>query len=108
MLIEDPELRYKLTRQIARGTFGELWNSVDTLSGKEYAVKLESLENNSGQLQKEKKIYKYLLTRLDKNHLRPNIPIMYEFGHIISKNCLYLVMDLLEKSNKFITLIFHI
>ena len=60
-LVGDPgKARYRLIRKIGSGSFGEIYQAVNTATGEEVAVKLESRKARHPQLLYESKLYKIL------------------------------------------------
>uniref|UniRef100_A0A1I8FSG2 Protein kinase domain-containing protein n=1 Tax=Macrostomum lignano TaxID=282301 RepID=A0A1I8FSG2_9PLAT len=52
--------KYKLTRKIGSGSFGEIYLGVSVINGEEVAVKLEPVTARHPQLLYESKVYKIL------------------------------------------------
>lgn len=84
--------KYKLTRKIGSGSFGEIYLGVSVINGEEVAVKLEPVTARHPQLLYESKVYKILQDGI-------GIPTIRWYGQDGVKNqynCL--VMDLLGPS----------
>ena len=88
--------RFKITKKIGHGAFGELYSAFDIQDRKEVAVKLESVHSTSPpQLSYEAKIYKYL--QGGRNFITSvGIPTIYYYGCEGEYNTL--VIDLLGES----------
>ncbi|KAF8388244.1 hypothetical protein HHK36_026910 [Tetracentron sinense] len=52
--------KFKMGRKIGSGSFGELYLGVNTQSGEEVAIKLESVKTKHPQLHYESKLYMFL------------------------------------------------
>ena len=81
--------KYRLGHKIGCGAFGDVYRGIDTQSGEEVAIKLESITDRQPQLLYESKLYKILAGGL-------GIPKMHWFG--IEGNYNVMVMDLLGPS----------
>ncbi|XP_074644173.1 casein kinase I-like [Tubulanus polymorphus] len=82
--------KYRLTRKIGSGSFGDIYLGVNTVNGEEVAVKLESTKARHPQLLYESKLYKILQGGV-------GIPHMKFFG-AEQGDYNVLVMDLLGPS----------
>ena len=80
---------YKITTQIGKGSFGEIYKCIEKGTKNVYAVKLENKDAKYPQLANEYKIYR-------KMELEEHIPNVYYYGTEGDKNVL--VMDLLGPS----------
>ncbi|TEB28999.1 kinase-like protein [Coprinellus micaceus] len=56
----DNTTSYCLGKKIGSGSFGDIYLSIDTISGEEVAIKLESVKDKNPQLEYEFKVYKAL------------------------------------------------
>ena len=81
--------RYRLTKKIGSGSFGEIYVGVSTATGEEYGVKLEPVKAKYPQLFYEYKLYKILQGGV-------GIPQAYWFGVDGEHNVM--VMELLGPS----------
>lgn len=81
--------KYKLTRKIGSGSFGDIYLGINISNGEEVAVKLESVRARHPQLLYESKLYKIL-------HGGMGIPHIRWYGQERDYNVL--VMDLLGPS----------
>lgn len=88
--VGDPNrARYKLLKKIGSGSFGDIYQAVNVVTGEEVAVKLEPIKAKHPQLLYESKLYKILQGGV-------GIPKARWFGQEKDYNCL--VMDLLGPS----------
>jgi len=89
-LVGDPnKARYRLIQKIGSGSFGEIYQAVNTVNGEELAVKLEPIKAKHPQLLYESKLYRILQGGV-------GIPRIRWFGQERDYNVL--VMDLLGPS----------
>ncbi len=81
--------RYRLTKKIGSGSFGEIYKAVDIKTNSEVAVKLEAVNSKHPQLMYETKIYKLMQGG-------PGIPNVHWYGP--TGEYVAMVMDLLGPS----------
>ena len=81
--------KYKLTKRIGRGAFGEVFLGIDQDSGEEYAVKVEESTSKHPQLNYEYKVMRLLSDTV-------GIPDIHWYGEEKDKNIL--IMDALGSS----------
>lgn len=85
---------YELTKKVSSGSFGEIYEAVNKMTGQLVAVKLEPFNSKHPQLEYEAKLLAYLNQPGDGSER--GIPRLYYFG----RNDLYriMVMDMLGPS----------
>lgn len=80
--------KYKVTKKIGGGSFGEIYLAVDPVTDQEFAVKLEPAKCKLPQLLYEVKLYKVLTGGT-------GIPSIHWYGLTDNYNCM--VLDLLDQ-----------
>ena len=86
--------KFLLSRKLGAGAFGEIWQSTNTLTGEEAALKFEDVTARHQQLYAECKIYLWFHSEL--SAMNQAIPQVYYYG-VEGKNNI-MVMDLLGSS----------
>lgn len=81
--------QYRLEKKIGGGSFGEIYSSVDTVSGSRCAVKMERVDKKPQRLMYEYRVYSLLLNEV-------GFPRIYHYGTEGEYNCM--VMQLLGPS----------
>lgn len=62
--------KYKLTKRIGNGSFGEIYKGINVRTGEEVAIKVESIDSPYKILKKEAQIYQYLEMQVGFPHLK--------------------------------------
>lgn len=81
--------KYKLLEKIGEGSFGSIYKGINSRTGENVAIKIESIEKNMKLLKNESIVYQYLSNNI-------GIPIVKWFGK--DKKNYYMVINLLGDS----------
>lgn len=66
---------FKIVKNISKGSFGEIYEAINTKTGCRHAIKFESIKTLSPQLIFECKMYRYLLN--DSSVIDKGLPNIY-------------------------------
>ena len=78
--------KYKISKKLGRGAFGDLYSGINLKTNEEVAIKLEKLDTQTPMLQYEAKIY-------EKFQGGPGIPTIHWYG--VEGDFNVMVMDIL-------------